>query len=655
MTFLDFGGSYGGFGILTFDESGGGEGAVVVSGPVTLIRLEVWSTWECAGGTRQAFIPLSECAVLTTTERVQHDDEGQLVLSRESAGAASIETGVVIRFLYSNGSYDEWVVWTIDDTSRESRVIRVSLRSVLTELDSGRAVLSESTAVQVTTVDLEWKALTPETHVDQIMAFAPTWFTAGTVTPTIPVDLAPSGWMPLRALRELVAAIRAQAVGCELHYRRNGTTGYFIDIVTTIGSSESALSIRTTKNLLGTSRRRDREKYAVEVVPLGTGSPRATIGRAWWELTVKSTNVLTFQQPVTGGSMIGFNDQLNTVFYLIDNTGAKIQILDCDASTQQITVTSGTNFTVGRWYRVAADSTGNEVVRLPKLAGTTGPVRLVESSTLDGNTNFIDNPAMREWAGASSDPPDGWSSTLSSPGTITRTTTTGLWKFGGKSARCVAASGQFKSPTLSVYVPTWVTSITTSIWLYPVTLATQGQVIFFYDGVSKGAGSGGITTTSTASLPLNQWSRVDHTVITGFSVGGTHSLQAAFLSQGGGTPDHYVDSMQIIFASEGAEFVEGSNPAKLWALGNQYLGTYSSVPTSYGVTFADLHQWDPVGFPYDHVALGQTANVVDSDLEITTSGRIIELRRDWKNPLASQLTVTTRPEEFVSLLTGIAA
>jgi len=129
-----------------------------------------------------------------------------------------------------------------------------------------------------------------------------------------------------------------------------------------------------------------------------------------------------------------------------------------------------------------------------------------------------------------------------------------------------------------------------------------------------------------------------------------------FLSQASaGSPDHYIDAAQITFQSSATDFCEGSNPAKLWALGNQYLATYNGVPTSYGCTFADLGQWDPVGFPYDSIALGQTANVTDTDLDITTAGRIIELRRDWKNPLASHLTITTRPEEFVSLLTGIAA
>lgn len=622
--------------------------AIAASTAKQLRRLEVWSNWQCASGTRQAFIQLSEVVALTTTERTQHDDEGQLVVSKESGAAAYIATGSVLRLLFSDGSFDEWIIWSIDDSSKESRVLRVSLRSVLTSLDSGMEVLNE-TVGSVTSVSLEWKGLTPSTIVSQTLAFAPSWWTAGTIDPTIPVDLSPDGWMPLRAFRELVAAIRAQAVGCELHYRRNGTSGYFIDILTSIGSSEATLDVRTRKNLIGMSRRRDREKYAVEVVPLGAGSPRPTIAKAWWECTAKAGAVLTLQQPVTGGKMIGFDDQLNGL-YLIDDTGARQLISDSDATTQQVTVASGTNFTSGRWYRVAEDSAGSEKIQLRKAAATTGAVRLVESSTLDGTTNLQTNPAMRVWTGSASSAPDGWS-TSGGPPTLARTTTPGLWLYGGQSCRVTVTAATIITPSVTIYVPTWATSITYSVWIYPVsTIPASSTLSADVDGVQAGA------TTDIRTIPVGSFSRVSITIASGaYTTGAVHALRSRINFAGAGTMDAYVDSSQIEFSASATSFVEGSNPAKLWALGNQYLSNYSTAPTSYGATFADLNQWDPNGFPYDVVALGQTANVRDTDLDVTTTGRIIELRRDWKHPLSSHLTISTRPEEFVSLLTGIAA
>ena len=45
----------------------------------------------------------------------------------------------------------------------------------------------------------------------------------------------------------------------------------------------------------------------------------------------------------------------------------------------------------------------------------------------------------------------------------------------------------------------------------------------------------------------------------------------------------------------------------------------------------------------------------DTDLSIITSGRIIELTRDRRNPLASAVTVANRPVDLISSLTGLAA
>src|SRR5690606_19602743 len=103
----------------------------------------------------------------------------------------------------------------------------------------------------------------------------------------------------------------------------------------------------------------------------------------------------------------------------------------------------------------------------------------------------------------------------------------------------------------------------------------------------------------------------------------------------------YFDSAQVTITLENSApaFVEGSDPARLWALGNNWLSAYGTLPASYTVSFADLGQWDPAGFPYDVVALGQTANVRDTTLDITPSGRVRELTRDWRNPLASAITV----------------
>jgi hypothetical protein len=615
----------------------------------TLQRLEVWTDLQCAGGTRTAILPLDHCTRLTTTERITRDDEATLELSKDAASYAYLAAGGVVRWLYTDATFDEWRIRELQDTSRASRIVRVLFDSPLMDLNRFTEILSQTTS-GVKSVVLEWKALTPTTVVGNILAFAPSYWDAGTITPTIPVDMTTSGWMPLRALRELVNAIRAQGVACELTFRRNGTTGYYIDLVTAIGSSASAVDVRTAKNLLDTTRTTDRRSYATEVVPIGATSPMtsapSTIGRAWWECTAKSGSDVTLAQPSTGGDIAAFTDQLNGL-YLVDDTGARQSIND--TAGQVVTLASAASVTVGRLYRIAANSSGDELLRLRKAEATAGPVAVVTSGDLSDTTNLLSNPAQRDWAGAASDPPDDWSKLSTS--TLTRTTTTGFWLYGGQSCRVqTTGSNQGLAPgVMTVYVPAWVTTVQYSAWIYIATYGSSNMLFQWYR-------DGSAITSTTIPSTTGAFQRVDYSSSMSGLTGATRSFQVRLIQQNVGTGfDGYWDSAQVTFTSSAQSFTEGSQAARLWALGNRHLSVYGTTPVSYVMTFADLGAWDAGSFPYDTVTLGATANVRDTDLNLTTSARIVELTRDWRNLLASSLTVSTRPSDLITSLTGIAA
>jgi hypothetical protein len=616
----------------------------------TLQRLEVWTDLQCAGGSRVAILPVDHCTRLATTTRTTREDTGTIELSKDAAAYAYVADGYVIRWLFDDASFDEWRIVDIEDASRSARTATLTLASPLMDLAKTSAILSSTTA-GVATVVLEYKALTPSSVLTNILTFCPAHWAAGTVTPTIPVDLTPSGWMPLRALRELVSAIRAQGVSCELDFRRNGTTGYYIDLVTTIGASAAAVDVRTAKNLLATTRRSTREPYAQEVVPLGATSPvtgaTSTIARAWWECTAKSGSDVTMAQPSTGGQMVAFDDQYNGL-YLIDDAGARQSITDTVQSTQTLTIASVANVTVGRWYRVALNSSGDELIRIRKAEATAGLTVPVTSSVLTDTTNHIDNPAMRDWAGASSDPPDGY--TKYSTPTLTRTTTSGLWYYGGKSCRFQSTGSNqgLGTAIMSIYVPTWATTVQYSAWIYVTTIGT-GNVSFqwFRDGAS-------LTSTAVPST-TGAWQRVDYSSSMSGLTGAVRSFQVRIWQINAGTGfDGYFDSAQVTFTSSAQAFTEGSQPARLWALGNRHLTVYGTTPVSYTIQFADLASWDAAAFPYDTVTLGATANMRDTDLNVTVAARIVELTRNWRALLASSITVSTRPTDLVSTLTGIA-
>lgn len=610
----------------------------------TLQRCELWDTYQCAGGVRLAVLPLDHITSLSTTERTTREDEGALTISKDAAAYSSLAVGGVLRLLFTDGAFTEWRVRSLQDESRRQRIVTAVLATPLLELATGAAILSSTTSL-VTTVGLEYKALTPTEVVTAVLAFCPAYWSVGTITPTIPVNLTPAGWMPLQALRELVGAIRAQGVDAELDYRRNGTTGYYLDVVSTIGSSASALDVRTAKNLLGASRLLDRDRYAMEVVPLGNGD--ATMATAYLEVTNKSGSTLTVAQPVVGGAMIAFDGQLDGL-YLFDDAGAR-QLISSSVAAGTFDVASAANVTSGRWYRIVGDSSGTDLIRMRKVPATAGPIQVVRASNLDATTNIMTNPAMRVWTGAASDPPDGWVK-LSTP-TLTRTTTAGLWIYGGKSCRVqINANTQgLETAAVSLYVPAYATSVTYSAWVRLVTIGGSLELRFNRNGTVQH------TVALDTGYATGVWHRIDWTESLSGLTGSVRPFKVTVIATTGGTTELYVDAAQISFTDSAMAFVEGSNPSRLWTFANRYLTKYSTVPAIYRLTFADLGQWSAADFPYDAVSLGQTANVRDTDLDFTVSARVVDLTRDWKNPLASELSVSSRPDDLVTLLTGLAA
>jgi hypothetical protein len=607
----------------------------------TLVRLEAWSDYQCASGTRQAVIPISSLNECTTQTKITREDTATIELAYDAPGASSLSLGGAVRWLFDDGTFDEWRVAGIETDSSQRRMMMVRLRSPLADLQTLAALITLTTAT-VTVTEVEWPTLTPAGQVANILAFCPAYWTAGTITPTTLVSLSPRAWMPLKALRELITAVRAQGVSCELDYDRNGTTGYRIQIPTTIGASATALDVRSAKNLVATRRSQVRDQYALEVVPLGDteSNARVTMARGWIEVTNKASAVLTVQQPVTAGPVVLQDDQWNGL-YLIDDANAKQQVTDSvGGATQTLTVASGTNFTAGRWYRYALNSSGDDLIRMRALESVAGgPTHPVDATEYDSLTNVVGNPAQSNWTGAL---PVGWTK-VSGAGTVTKDTTE--WLTAGWSAR-IQGAVTYESPPVSLYVPATATAAHFSLWIYHTASGTGDTIVRFFRDATQV-----FEVDLFSSFAADTWVQVTYAYDNSGQVSAVRSYKAHVITGSGA--DTYVDSAQVTFSAAAVPFREGSHPTRLLSIANRYLSRYRTAPEIIDITFADLAAWDAARFPYETVTLGQTVNVRDTVLNLTTSARLVDLQRNWKELLKSLCTISSTPEDLTTALTGI--
>jgi hypothetical protein len=391
-------------------------------------RFEIWSDLQCAGGTRLAQIPellrgAAGTGASASESRVVGDDHQlTILLPQTSDAAAQLLEGRVIRVDYDDTpTYDEWRIVKIDEarevTQGGTALLTVTAYWPLVDWGTRGGVVQRTEADGTRTADFDLTALTPTQHLTNyiratLWAEGLTWFDLGTISPTIPVDLSYRGDTPRAALGKLQDAL-AQLSGnsCELQLRRNGTTGYLLDLVAQVGSGATAFALSFGLNSPWLRRHRSTLDQATRVVPLGTpvADRRPTLARARWQVTAVAGTVVTLADPAGGDGPVGFDDQLNG-YYLRTVGGTLTAISASSASAQTVTVASATGISVNDLVEVRADSSGTELTALeaPAAKATYGlATKVLDRPDLPGTVNLLTNPVMRTYTGSSS-PPDGW-------------------------------------------------------------------------------------------------------------------------------------------------------------------------------------------------------------------------------------------------------
>jgi len=599
-----------------------------------LRRCEVWSTYQCASGVRQAVLALQDCSSLSSTERITREDSLSLTIPKASNAAAALALGRVLRLTYDDESFDEWRIHDlVDQSGRDGGRYSVLCRSVVYELRDLALVATTASGLLSTSVTYDGK--TAETVVDGVLAYLPGWWARGTITPTTAVSFSTSDATPLRVLRDLITSLDSAGDPAELTVRRNGTTGYYIDIPATIGAGATMADVRTTKNILTSARTRTRETMANRVYP--RGSDGSSIEYAYWRVTSIGGSDIEIRQAETGAKALVFDDQLNGL-YLENDGGTRTLITASVAGTSTVTVASAAGFAVNEWCRVVVDSGGTGMAKLDYPLASSTKVAIVADGA-GGATNIVDNPYMSRWPGSTSAPPIGWQG---SGGTYTQNTNLTYIRRGTFSCRFqgTTTAHSFRSDTANVLFGRG-TTYSAQIDIYKVTVGVNLTVT-----LRNQAGTIFDTQTATAT----GWNSVS---FTGINVGSSSTgLYIQVLPATSSAIDCYVDSAQITVGAAQAPWTLGSGPANVFRRALVYLEDNAFEPTSYTLTVADLARWSPEEWPYDAFTLGATLNMTDTELGIATSSRLTEISRDHLNPLGTSLVLerTTR-----TLTTTLAA
>lgn len=615
--------------------------------PEVFTYFELWTALQAAGGTRVGqFMPVAP----KRRRRVTGDDALTFAVPKSSHLVASFLKNAVAREILSldGATWREWVIDRVARGTGGEVVLVVECVGVLTTLthypitttDADGFVYRETGAIQ----------LPPATVIDDyLLANAPAFWGAGTVTPTDPCEVPFSGDSALSGGRRLEEVLP----GYELYATPDGTTGYDLNFAV-LGASAPTLYLRLGKQVKALRR----EELPGQITRLnqfqGADGDDGPSGIAWayWEVTATSgagPYLVTLSAIHGGPGPIAFDDQLNHAglpggansLYLEKRDGTFIQITDSIASTQQVQVSSLTNISAGDWVRIVASSTGLHLTSLdaPTELATHGVLAGRFESGWDDALCVVKNSLQEGWSGSL---PDNWT------GLGAKTTTDGEWLTAGQALhidQSVTDGAQIAAPPArSWFIRPRRTTYSAVAWIRLLSAHGAGSITFRVKVGSTVVGSG-LEYVS----PVNAWRqlKIEGLDLSAYA-GTTQTLTVEIVKSGGtGTVDMLVDSMCLFPALSARAVTTGSNAARIWQGANAFLDAKRGQQVAYRGSLVDLARLGRAN--QDEIVPGGTAVIEDDELGTVTT-RVMEIEDAPDNPGESAVLLSTVPPRFTRQL-----
>ncbi len=616
---------------------------------LVLERLEVWTQTSITGlGTCQAVVPLLSCR--TTEEVLSNAMVSRMIDITVSSGwdqRAELVLRRVLRLMYTDGTFDEFRISEIQDSSGGDGVIRVAGLGIEYDLAEQATFVSRTVngfvSFAFTAVD------TPANLFSTyVLGFAPAWIGGGTggIIPTAVVSVDFSDDTPLSAALKIAAACNAlvaagagPGVAFDFWLSHVGVALYGVNLGYL---SQSVLpDIRGGTNLV-TNRRALRTQDQTTRVYVTTGENQ--LGDNQWAVAAVVVNTSIDVDDINGGLSLLLAAGALDGFYVIDASNGAHLITGSSivSSTRaRLNIATTAPLAVGHWVRIAADSAGTQISHLDDLtAQATYGVKIGKlAAKVDGYTNWLKNPDF--------------ASTTTSwtvGGAPVATTTAGLWLRGGRSYKMRASTNDSLTQARSIYAvagEVW----TYSVWVYLDALGAAGPNTAFirFDNPQTGANDF-FYLDGTSVSQVGSFVRFDRSYA--ITTTGAKTFTAVVGNNAAnGASNVYFDSAMIARTVSALDFRVGSGASRNWNQGLQHLRANANPIATYDLTTLDLYRLDPATWADLAITLGAYAVMSDADLGITPlSVRAVRLEVNHLSPTDTKVTLSTAQQQLTRIL-----
>lgn len=456
---------------------------------------------------------------------------------------------------------------------------------------------------EVIAAHLDIKQDTPANIMTTIMGYS-SW-AKGTVNPTDPVDLTISYETVLSAILKL-----CEVTGTFYDVDHTNTE---IDILTSLGSDNN-VRIEPGHNL----RFLRRVNHSVEIVNklygVAGGEPPVTIAGAPHQVSSIASQIIT----CVGAKVVPQDDIWNTSYQIRFLTGAHAQetktITDCvaGASNDTITVSGSIASAVARDLFIIEDTSDNAVDFIP--FGNADKEGIFNSGGWQDIDNLVKTPDLSGTytAGLCQD----W--TKEGSPTVSEDSASAHIKYGTKSQKVQSTGGvEGIKQTITHNQPNEVWTVLANVHATSsaCVLALSASVTSGYYVVSESGAAGGKWQTLVLKNILNAGNSI-----------------TVYVLSAGGTVEFSVDSIQLIKGEVPQRFANPSEKKDLWDETYDRLLELITARVTYECRFADLYRFDSARYPFSQISMGDTVNVIDTELGIDVDVEVVEQRDNVFEP-----------------------
>lgn len=627
------------------------------------LGLEIQSDVRCASGARKAWFPATAIVACTAVLSPTEPESLTATVQRTDPRSAEIVEGRVVRTCFSDTAYDrEWDIVDLGDGDTSDQ-LTLTCRPIGMRL-ARKVYETADAATGAPVMNLTRAGVSAADAIDDyvlptLAARGMSWVARGTVDSTAVFDLS-GQWA---SVLEIVLAIAAPGrANGEWQLRRNGDSGYLLDILDQIGASAGTLRVRTGHNLLEHRRNRSVLEAATRVITRGmdAGSGR-TMADHLWLVDSKGTdgigNYIELSDILAGDDPIRYDDQ-GKDFYVgsFDTHNPTLQLVTATrAATQRVYMSSTAQFTAGKWCRFLVGSTVNgarvtsltspTAVLAPSAGGLGDIAEILDRPEVRADCNLVPNPWMRDWTTAAS-PPDGWTVSAGTPANVTDTRETTTVRESPYAQR-LETTGTTTLYMETPDIPVWAIAGRRhfgALWFYvdAVPAAVDSSVIVdLYTAAGVKIVELGRWVRNTADL--DTWLRITPTVKDLSAVTSKVRIRVTIGTTSGGSAAsgwNVIISNAMLAESEiPVEDIEYSGATVLWQEANRRLGEASAAVRGQVLEVADLEADDPAVFGSLLVTHGQDCELTDQVLGEVTTQRVLEYRPDYLRPLSSGIRV----------------